>query len=119
MEAQSALVGADGAVHLDAESAVDLDVALVIEPWHTEHEDALGLDDAFEQARRLVLGMLREDQPERVEHFRYGLVKFGLRGVLRFHTDHHGFNVVRGSTHSRRCHHGRHKFSYLRRYSLK
>ena len=51
MEAQSALVGADGAVHLDAESAIDLDVALVVEPRNAEHDDALGLDNAFEQTR--------------------------------------------------------------------
>ena len=49
MEAQPALVRADGAVHLDAEAAVDLDVALVVDPRHAEHDDALGLDDAFEQ----------------------------------------------------------------------
>ena len=49
MEAQSALVGADGAVHLDAETAVDLNVALIVEPRHAEHEDALGLDNSFEQ----------------------------------------------------------------------
>ncbi len=48
MEAQAALVGADGAVHLDAEAAIDLDIALVIEPRHTEHNEALGLGDALQ-----------------------------------------------------------------------
>src|SRR5207302_11038571 len=52
MEAQSALVWADGAVHFNAESAVDLNVALVIEPWHAEHDDSLVLDNSFEQTRR-------------------------------------------------------------------
>ena len=117
MEAQSALVGADGAVHLDAESTVDLNVALVVEPRHAEHDDALGLDNSFEQTRRLILGVFRKDQPERVEHFCYRLVEFGLGGILRFHTDHHGFNVVRGNLDSRGCHH-RHR-SYLRRYNIK
>ena len=69
MEAQPALVRADGAVHLDAESAVDLNVALIVKPRHAEHDDALGLDDSFEQTRGLIFGMLGEDQPERVEHF--------------------------------------------------
>ena len=61
MEAESALVGADGAIHLDAEAAVDLNVAEIVKPRHTEHEDALGLDNPFEQARGLILGMLGED----------------------------------------------------------
>jgi hypothetical protein len=48
VEAQAALVGTDGAVHLDAEAAVDLDFALVVHPGHAEHDDALGLDDPLE-----------------------------------------------------------------------
>jgi len=47
MEPQPALVGADGAVHFNAESAIDLNLALIIEPWHAEHHDALGFDDAL------------------------------------------------------------------------
>src|ERR1022692_4571187 len=43
MEAQSALVGADGAVHLDAEAAINLHFALVVEPGHAEHQDSFGL----------------------------------------------------------------------------
>ena len=84
MEAQSALVGADGAVHLDAESTVNLNVALVIEPRHAEHKDALGLDDTFEQTRRLVLGVLGEDQPERVEHFCTAWWNSGSAGFFAF-----------------------------------
>ena len=52
VEAQAALVGADGAVHLDAEAAVDLDLALVVDPGHAEHDHALGLDDALEDLVR-------------------------------------------------------------------
>jgi hypothetical protein len=36
VEAQAALVGADGAVELDAEAAVDLDLALIVHPRHAE-----------------------------------------------------------------------------------
>ncbi len=52
VEAQAALVGADRAVHLDAEAAVDLDLALVVHPRHAEHDHALGLDDPLEDLRR-------------------------------------------------------------------
>ena len=48
MEAQSALVGTDRAVHLYAVTAVDLDLALVVEPRHAEHYHALGFGDPFE-----------------------------------------------------------------------
>jgi hypothetical protein len=51
VEPQPALVGAECAVHFDAESAIDLDAALVILPRHSKHDHALGLDHAFENAR--------------------------------------------------------------------
>src|SRR5262249_5466477 len=44
MKPQSALVGTDRAVHLDPETAVDLDAALIVLPWNAEHDDALRLD---------------------------------------------------------------------------
>ena len=50
VETQAALVGTDGRVELDAVAAVDLDLASVIDPGHTEHDDALGLDKALDQA---------------------------------------------------------------------
>ena len=42
MESQSTLVGAEGGVELDAESAVHLEVALVVFPDHSELDDTLG-----------------------------------------------------------------------------
>src|SRR5208283_5275503 len=48
MESQSALVGADGAVHLNAEAAIDLHFATVVKPGDAEHQDAFGLRDTFE-----------------------------------------------------------------------
>ena len=57
MEPQAALVRADGAVHLDAEATVDLDLAVVVDPGHAEHEHALRLDDALEHLRFAVGGV--------------------------------------------------------------
>ena len=57
MKAQAALVGPDGRVVLDAVAAVDLDLALVVDPRDAEHDDALGLDEALEQAGLLELGV--------------------------------------------------------------
>ena len=64
MEAQSALVGADGAVELDAEAAVDVDFAEVVHPGHAELNHALGLDDALEDLRLDVFRMALHDGAE-------------------------------------------------------
>jgi hypothetical protein len=82
MEAQAPLVGADRAVHLDAEAAVDLDAPLVVHPGDAEHHDALGLHDPFEDLGRAVLGMALEHEAERLRDLLHGLVELGLRGVL-------------------------------------
>jgi hypothetical protein len=65
VEAQAALVRADRAVHLDAEAAVDLDVALVVDPRHAEHHHALGLDDALEDLALAQSGALVEHRRQR------------------------------------------------------
>ena len=88
MEAQPALVGADRAVHLDPEAAVDLDLAAVVHPRHAEHDHALGLDHALEDLGAPVLGVALEDERERFDDLLDGLVELGLRGVLRLHVLH-------------------------------
>jgi hypothetical protein len=51
MEAESALVGTDGAVHLNAEATVYLNISLIVEPGHSEHHYAFGFDDPLQDAR--------------------------------------------------------------------
>ena len=81
MEAQAALVGADGGVVLHAVAAVDLYVAVVIHPGDTELNDALGLHKALQQRVLLPLGMLVDHEFQRFEHFPHGLQKFRLMSV--------------------------------------
>ena len=85
VQAQAALVGADGAVELHAETAVHLNLAVIVDPRHAEHDDALGLDDALEQRGLLVLGMGLDDRLEGLKHLGDGLDELGLLGVLRLH----------------------------------
>ena len=85
MQAQAALVGADGAVELHAEASVHLDLAVIVDPRHAEHDDALGLDDALEQRGLLILGMGLDDRLEGLKHLGDGLDELGLLGVLRLH----------------------------------
>src|SRR5664280_78043 len=88
MEAQAALVGADGAVHLDAEAAVDLDLALVVHPRDAEHDHALRLGDALEDLRVAILRVLGDDGLERLGDFHRGLVELRLAGVLGLQLGH-------------------------------
>ena len=48
MEPQAALVGADSTVELDSESAVDVEVSIVVVPRHAELDYPLCLDDGFD-----------------------------------------------------------------------
>src|SRR6185369_8962057 len=57
MEPETALVRTDSAVHLDAEAAIDLDIAMVIEPRNAEHQHALGLRYALENLVRNIFGV--------------------------------------------------------------
>ena len=88
MEAHAALVGADGAVHLDAEAAVELDVALVVDPRHAEHDHALRLGDALEDLGLAVLRVLVQHDLERLGHFHRGLMELGLGRVLGLEPGH-------------------------------
>ena len=81
VETQAAFVGTDGRVELHTVAAVDLDLASVIDPGHTEHDDALGLDKALDQAGLLVLGVGSHNGLQALEDFLNSLQKLLLLGV--------------------------------------
>ena len=81
VEAQPAFVGSNGAVEFDAESPVGVHVAGVIGPRHAEHDDALGLHDAFEDVGVFVLGVVFHERNDGLGHFLHSLQKFGFVGV--------------------------------------
>ena len=81
VKAQAALVGSNGRVELDAVTAVDLDLALVVDPGNTEHNDALGLDEALKQGGLLVLGMGVERRLDGAEDLGRGLDELRLLGI--------------------------------------
>ena len=55
METQSALVGAERRIELDAKTAIDLDITIVIDPRHAEDELALRFTETLHQAVVRVL----------------------------------------------------------------
>lgn len=59
METETTLVGTEGGVELDTETAVDLDLALVVLPDNAELDDTLGDGDDLEGLA--VLGVLLEE----------------------------------------------------------
>ena len=94
MEAEPALVGTDGAVHLDAEAAVDLNLALVVHPGHTEHDHALGFADALEDHVLLIFGILLDEGHERADDLEHGLMELGLIRIARLYLFHKGVDGI-------------------------
>ena len=82
MEAQAALVGADGVVELHAVALVDADMALVVHPGHAEEDHAVRLDHALEDGVALVDGIAVHDRREGFEHLARRLMEFRFAGIL-------------------------------------
>ena len=60
VKAQAALIGSNGAVHFDAVAAIDLHLALVVEPGDAEHDHTLGFHQSIQDAR-LAIGLVGLD----------------------------------------------------------
>ena len=82
MEAEATFVRADRVVELDTVTQVYVHFALVVDPGHTESEDAIGLDKALDDFRFLKLWMLVVDALNRGEYFFYGLQVFLFTRML-------------------------------------
>ena len=82
LEAQAALVGADGAVELAAPAAVGVPLAVVVAPHNAEGEHTLGLDHAVQQVDLLILGVLLDDRLQRGQDLLDGLHELGLVAML-------------------------------------
>ena len=87
---------ADGGVELHAIADVHLHFAFIIDPRHTESDDALGFYQAFEQRSALPLRMLVVDVGNAEEYFVNGLEILFLTGVASFELLHEKFDVHGG-----------------------
>jgi len=81
VEAQAALVGAQGRVELDAEAAVDVHRPGVVDPRHAEDDLALRLDDALQERVVGVMGVLGDDGVQGLQDLAHRLVELGLTAV--------------------------------------
>ena len=86
MEAQAALVGADGAVELHTVAAVHLNLALIVNPGHTEGDDALRLDQTLNQSGLLVLRVLLHNGLDALQNLAHSLQELRLVGIALFQT---------------------------------
>jgi len=81
VEPQPALVRTDGTVELDAEPAVDPDIALVVHPRDAEHDGPLRLHQPLKQTRLGKFRMLVKHRRQGVQNFVNGLMEFGFARV--------------------------------------
>ena len=85
LESQTALVRPDSIVELNAETAVDVIISVVIHPRNAEHNLSVRFDEAFEDdvfAHQLLV--LLDSRSQRRENFFDGLHKLRLIWVFQF-----------------------------------
>ncbi|MNZ94359.1 hypothetical protein D3C78_1134640 [compost metagenome] len=92
VEAQAALVRADGAAHLYAEATVDVHPALVIDPRYAEQDGAFGLDDTVDDAGFEVARVGLQERPQAAQHLFHCLMELGLIGVAPLQAFEEGVN---------------------------
>ena len=76
MKAQSSLIGTDGAAHLDAKAAVDLNVSFVIRPGHAEQDDPLRLHKALQNPLFLIFRMGFQNRGDGSQNLLRCILKF-------------------------------------------
>ena len=81
VEANAALVGADGVVLLNAEAAIDANVAVVVFPHHPEGDDAVRFGHPLEDHEVFVDLFVGDVGNDVHRHFVHRLVEFRLAGV--------------------------------------
>ena len=79
VKAQATLVGPQRRVELDAIALVDLHPALIVGPADAEHDLALRLDHALDDAVFVVAWIAFQQRTQALEDFLGGLVKLALR----------------------------------------
>src|SRR5688572_7652558 len=83
MKAEPAFIRTYCGVHLDPEPAVNMKYALIIDPWHSELDDALGLSDALEDLCLRIPGILNGERDNSLCYLFHCLEEFRLMRIPR------------------------------------
>ena len=94
MQAQAALVGADGAVELDAVTAVHLHLAGVVHPGHAELDEALGLHDSLQHTVLFIFGVFFADDLQALQNLAHCLQELLLAGIALLHLGVHTGQIL-------------------------
>ena len=94
METQTSLIRADRAVKLYAETAVDLNLTLVIHPRYAEFDDAFRLYQHFNHAALNEFRIFFYNRLQRFQNLMHSLMKFRFCGIP-FYNPLHQFGQIR------------------------
>ena len=100
MEAKTALVRTDRAVELNTETAVYLNVAVIVYPRNSELDDPLGLYHSFNYACLNKIGARLDNGLDRLENFLNCLMEFGLIGISLYNSLHKLVEILILKTHN-------------------
>ena len=96
MEAEAALVGTYGTVHLHAVAAVDVYLSPVVRPGHAEHYHALGLDHSLEDLEIHEVRIGDHIVGYTLDNLSHRLVEFALTGVPCDQLRHEPLDIILG-----------------------
>ncbi len=82
VEPQATFIRTDRAVHLDAETAVDLDLAPIVDPRDAEHDDAFRLHQPLQDPRLPIHGVGIDERHHRFDDLANRLVELNFPRVL-------------------------------------
>ena len=82
MEAKSSLVWTDCVVELHSEAAIDLNVALVVNPGHAEHNLTVGLDKPLEYRVLAINGVGLDNRVQTLQNLVRRLHELVLSRIL-------------------------------------
>jgi len=94
VQAQTAFVRSDGAVHFDTETTVDVVFTLVIDPRHAEGDQTFRLGNAFHDFVLAVFGVFFQDERNGLDDFLDCLMEFGFGRVLGLDPTHKFRNII-------------------------
>ena len=83
VETNPALERPDHRRRLNPVAAIDLNISMIIDPGHAEHDDPLRLDQTIQQAMFRIARVLLDEWPDTFDDFSYRLQELRLTGVAQ------------------------------------